>query len=92
MRNVSTTAGGSKRIFVQNLRIVLRFVLQTEPAPLLAKGDWTTKRSVLKDLAEREGFEPSVQVLAVQRFSKCINFGGAQSYQVRTVDQRLENG
>jgi len=33
----------------------------------------------------REGFEPSVQVLAVQRFSKCIDFCGMQSCQELTV-------
>jgi hypothetical protein len=48
----------------RNLRIVLRFVLQTEPHGLRTSRNETDNQVILKGLAEREGFEPSVQVLA----------------------------
>jgi hypothetical protein len=48
----------------ETYEFVLRFVLQTDPEQLPRKRGWTTNCSVLKELAEREGFEPSIQVLA----------------------------
>jgi hypothetical protein len=53
-----------KEVSSRNLRIVLRFVLQREPHGLRSSRNETDNRFNLKGLAEREGFEPSVQVLA----------------------------
>ena len=47
-----------------SLRIILRFVLQTELHGLCSNRNETDNHFTLKGLAEREGFEPSVQVLA----------------------------
>ena len=48
----------------KSARIVLRFVLQTEIDGREPKYGGVANHLVLKGLAEREGFEPSVQVLA----------------------------
>jgi len=47
--------GGRKEFSSRNPRIVLRFVLQTDREDLAVKSHRTANRSVLKELAEREG-------------------------------------
>ncbi len=56
--------GGRKEFSSRNQRIVLRFVLQTDREDLAVKSHRTANRSVLKELAEREGssFGPYLQV------------------------------
>jgi hypothetical protein len=63
LRSPNSIPPGAEFSF-KNRRIVLRFVLQIGPYTLEAKTGGTANRCILKGLAEREGFEPSVQVLA----------------------------
>jgi hypothetical protein len=60
----SDSFGGMRQSGPKKAAIVLRFVLQTELRGLGSMRSWMANRFILKRLAEREGFEPSVQVLA----------------------------